>query len=94
MWIGAFCTPRSVQRSITSTNKPIAAELVVQMKKLEETGVGKFWESEREKVFYKLIPKDDNRELIQEYVDFDKYIASFEENSDTKSITQAQCADC
>ena len=39
---GTFCTSRSVIRSITTRKKPTSAEVIDQIKKLSDGGVGRF----------------------------------------------------
>ena len=39
---GAFCTPRSVVRGITTRQKPMATEVVEGMKSLSEDGIGHY----------------------------------------------------
>ena len=59
-----FCTSRSVIGSITTTKKPTSAEVLDEMKKLSDNGVGKFVISEKDKVYYKPIPDEINRKRI------------------------------
>ena len=71
---GAFCTPRRVIRSITTTAKPTTTEVVKHMKKLDESGLGKWMSiSEKEKVFYKALPVEANRNLLSTHGDFETY---------------------
>ena len=44
---GAFCTSRSVIRSITTKKKPTSAEVLDEMKKLSDIGIGKSIISEK-----------------------------------------------
>jgi len=61
---GAFCTPRSVIKYMTSRTRPKAEEVQEEMKKLEEVGLGEFHRfSSKESAFYKVIPEEDSREL-------------------------------
>ena len=87
---GAFCTPRNVIRSITSRKKPAAADVIEEMKKLETNKMGHFLEESRDKVFYKVLPTDGNKELIEDHVDFTEYKECFETEMDSKYLTQAQ----
>ena len=53
---GAFCTSRSVTRSITTKKKPTSVEVLDEMKKLSDNGVGKFVITDKDKVYYKPLP--------------------------------------
>lgn len=61
---GAFCTSRSVTRSITTKKKPTSVEVLDEMKKLSDNGVGKFVITDKDKVYYKPLPDEINRERI------------------------------
>ena len=88
---GAFCTPRSVVRGLTMMSKPTTSQVVDEMKNLAEEGIGKFQAlSEKEKVFYKPIPLDANRELLVAHVNFEEYKDNFMKAIETKFITAAQ----
>ena len=89
---GAFCTPCTVIRSVTTRSKPTTAQVVQQMKILNEGGVGKFEAlSEKEKVFFKLLPTDDNKELLTTHcTNFEEYKNNFEAAIDTKYMMTAQ----
>ena len=90
---GAFCTPRSVLRSVTLRNKPASTDVIEQMKKLDEEGMGKFMgESEKEKSFHKLIPNDseERKQLISKFTDYEEYKKKFKIEIDSKYITIAQ----
>ena len=85
---GAFCTPRSIMRSITTKKKPSTAELIDIMKTLADSGIGKFEAfSEKEKVYFKPLPTE---EALREHVDSQAYQANFEKPVDAKYITAAQ----
>ena len=87
---GAFCTPRSVIRSMTIKSRPSSDEVICEMRKLHDEGVGVYCAiSEKEKVFYKLLPTDDNKDVICKYVDFNVYKENFEKDID-KFITSKQ----
>ncbi len=88
---GAFCTPRSVVRSLTTKKRPSSAEIIEKMKELNKGGVGNLIAiTEKEKVFYKLLPSDDNKQKIECYLDFEVYKECFERYVDTKVITPKQ----
>ena len=61
---GAFCTPRMVTRSLTCKRKPSTQTIIDEMKALESQGVGKFKTCLNNKVYYKPLPIDENKELI------------------------------
>lgn len=89
---GAFCTPRSVIRSITTKVKPTATEVIAEMKNLHEKKLGIFKsKSDKERVFYKLLPETSNEDLITPYINFDHYKKIFEDGIDSRSITPSQC---
>jgi len=61
---GAFYTPWSVIKNMTSRTRPKAEEVQEEMKKLEEVGLGEFHcFSSKESAFYKVIPEKDSQEL-------------------------------
>ena len=83
---GAFCTPRSVIRSVTLRKKPTSKEVIDQMNTLEEDGVGKLLViTERENVFYKPLPTEDNMEKIS-LVNL-KFITKTQHNRLLKKVT-------
>ena len=84
---GAFCTPRSVIRSITSRKKPTTQEVVTEMAILEEEGIGKFEGSSKEKVFFKPLPVE-GVNLV--HVKFQEYKDCFLLPIDNKYINTAQ----
>lgn len=87
---GAFCTPRSVVRNMTTRIKPATAEVVEEMKKLAEDGIGKFVQlTEKEKAFYKPLPTDTNRQIIEPHALFEDYKKNFS-TVDRKYITEGQ----
>ena len=87
---GGFCTPRSVIRNVTTRNKPTTAQVVEEMKRLETDGLGKFKQlSEKERVYYKPLPTEENREQLATHASFEDYKANFPV-LDEKYITQAQ----
>ena len=62
---GAFCTPRSVIKNMTTQARPKAEEVQEEMKKLEEKGLGEFVSfSRKESDFYKVIPDDENQGTV------------------------------
>ncbi len=88
---GAFCTPRSVVKTITTRSKPTASQVTDETRKLEEEGIGKFTSiNQKEKAFYKPLPIEVNKELLLAHVDYDGYNRNFEIDIDTKFITAAQ----
>ena len=89
---GAFCTPRSIIRSVTTKSKPTTGQVIEGMKQLHEENVGIASLDEKEKVFYKLLPTEDSKELVGKYVAFDEYEENFKKAIDIKLITAAQLA--
>ena len=88
---GAFCTPRSVIRGLTTRSKPTTLQVMDEMKRLDEEGIGKFQAlSDKEKAFYKPIPIEANKEQLLPYVNLDEYTDNFKKTIDTKHITAAQ----
>lgn len=87
---GAFCTSRSVTRSITTKKKPTSVEVLDEMKKLSDNGVGKFVITDKDKVYYKPLPDEINREHIVAHVDFAQYKDNFKADVDGKYFTQKQ----
>ena len=79
---GAFCTSKSVIRSITTRKKPTSVEIIDQMKKLCDSGVGRFVTSDKDKVYYKPLSDETNRECIAAFVDFAQYKDNFKANVD------------
>lgn len=59
------------------------------MKELSEDEMGVYVETEKEKAFYKLLPIDENREMISKLTNFEDYEENFKD-IDTKLITEAQ----
>lgn len=89
---GAFCTPRSVIKNMTSQARPKAEEVQEEMKKLEEKGLGEFVSfSRKESAFYKVIPDDESQETVTSIVGdkWDKYKRQFL-LVDTKYVTATQ----
>ena len=85
---GAFCTPRSIIRTITTRKKPSTAEVTDAMKSLADSGIGEFKAlSEKEKVFFKPLPSE---KAHVGHVDAQLYQERFEVPIDEKYITNAQ----
>ena len=65
--------------------------VVEEMKKLDGEGIGKFETiSEKEKAFYKPLPKEENKDLLSAHANFTEYKENFETGIDTKFMTPAQ----
>ena len=60
------------------------------MKKLSDNGVGKFVITDKDKVYYKPLPDEINRERIVAHVDFSQYKDNFKADVDGKYFTQKQ----
>ena len=87
---GAFCTPRSVTRSLTSRRKPPAQSIIEEMKSLADQGLGHYKEVSNTKVYYKPLPTDGNKELIEKHgIQTTEYMDVFSKKN-MKDITQAQ----
>ena len=90
---GAFCTPRSLVRKLTSKKKPSCSKVAESMKELDSKTMGTFLSvSEKEKVFYKLLPTPENEETISKFMDFEDYKEHFKSNVDSKIITPNEYA--
>ena len=71
--------------------KPTTMQVQEEMKKLAEGGIGTFKSiSEKEKVFFKPLPRETNKDQIVPLVNFEEYSAKFMEAIDAKYITAAQ----
>lgn len=87
---GAFCTPRIVTRSLTSQRKPPAQSIIEEMKSLVDQSLGYYKEVSNTKVYYKPLPTDGNKELIEKHrIQITEYRDIFC-NKNMKGITQAQ----
>ena len=65
--------------------------VVEEMKKLDGEGIGKFETiSEKEKAFYKPLPKEENKDLLSAHANFTEYKENFKTGIDTKFMTPAQ----
>ena len=59
------------------------------MKKLHEERVGLFeGQNDKEKVFYKKLPTQNNKELISKHVDFNDYESNFKMSIEHMTATQ------
>jgi hypothetical protein len=90
---GAFVTPRSVIKNMTTKKRPLAEEIIKEMRVLEEKDVGYVRNITRtQTVFYKPTPVDDNKDRVNRILGsdyWDVYVKNFEE-IDTVHITQSQ----
>ena len=86
---GAFCTPRIVTRSFTTRFKPSAVVVIECMKKLEDQGLGHLSIVSNNKVFYKPIPREESKDQIEKYGNYETYKANFT-NQTIKDITPTQ----
>ena len=90
---GAFVTPRSVIKNMTTRQRPQAEKIIEEMKSLEKKGIGNVKNVARaQTVFYKPLPSDDNKDCVSEIVgeqNWDIYVQRFKE-VDTMYITASQ----
>ena len=91
MSAGAFCTPRSVTRVLTGRRKPSADTIIAEMKTLMERGLGDFVLGGNTKAYYKPLPTDNNKQLIEATTGaaLDEYKAMFIK-TDIKYLTDSQ----
>ena len=69
----------------------MATEVVEGMKSLSEDGIGHYIElTEKEKVYYKPLPVEDNEAKIGKYVDYVQYKERFSMATDAKFFSTAQ----
>ena len=59
---GPFCTSRNVLKQIPPKSRPTISVVIQAMKDLQECKIGTF--TEKEKVFYKPLPKDENKDEL------------------------------
>ena len=94
---GAFVTPRSVIKNMTTKKRPRAEDIIKQMKSLEGKEIGNVNNITRtQTVFYKPLPLDENKEKITEIIGndyWDMYAKNFKE-VDTVNITVSQHNSC
>ena len=80
---GAFVTPRSVVKNMTTKQRPQAETVVEEMKKLEQKEIGTLKTITRtQTVFYKLLPFDENKDKVTEIIgdeNWDAYTQRFKE---------------
>ena len=90
---GPFVTPRTVIKNMTTKPRPSAQEILQEMKKLEEEGLGTVMSiTKTQVVYYKPVPKDENKEDVQLQIgkeQWDAYIAQVKEQ-DTTYMTASQ----
>ena len=90
---GAFVTPRSVIKNMTTKKRPHAEEVVGEMKSLEQKEVGYIkYLTRAQTVFYKPLPSDENKDKVVEVIGsdlWDTYIQCFKE-ADIMYITVSQ----
>lgn len=86
---GAFCTPRIVTRSFTTRCKPSSEAIVNSMKQLAEKGIGHYSVEANSKVYYKPLPTENNKQLIEKYVPVQNYSDVFT-NKNVKDINASQ----
>ena len=78
---GAFCTPRSVVRGLTTRLKTTTLQVMEEMKRLDEEGVGNFKHYQIKKKLFtspsQLIETKINLLYTNYYVNFDEYADNF-----------------
>ena len=79
-----------VTRSLTSRQKPRAQVIVEEMKKLSDEGLGHYKTSGNNKVYYKPLPIDDDKELIEKYGISMKDYKDVFCNKNMKDVTPSQ----
>lgn len=90
---GPYCTPRNVLKNMTTKSRPKLEDIAEKMKSLADGGIGMFKNiSQRERVYYKPLPKEENRQAICAVIGEEKwneYVSNFSV-LDTKYITLSQ----
>lgn len=80
---GPFVSPRMMIKNMTTRYRPPAEEILQEMKKLEEEGLGTVKSiTKTQTVHYKPIPNDDNKEDVLTTIateEWDAYIAHFKD---------------
>ena len=77
-------------RSFTSRQKPTADKVIEEMKSLEDSGLGHFISATANaKVYYKPLPTEENKTLIQQHASISDYMEVFT-NQSMKDITVSQ----
>ena len=90
---GAFVTPKSVIKNMTTKQRPQAGTVIEEMKVLEQKEIGTVKTITRtQTVFYKLVPSEENKPMVTEIVGHENwgtYIQRFKED-DRIYITASQ----
>lgn len=87
---GAFVTPRSVIKNMTTKQRPQAEKIIEEMKSLEEMDVGTVKTITRtQTIYYKPLPSDSNKDGIIGEENWHIYVQHFKED-DTMYITASQ----
>ena len=67
---------------MTTREKTTSAEVVAEMQKLEDGGLGVLQKISEKEVFYKPLPIEENREKITQYVEFCSFTEAFKTKAD------------
>ena len=90
---GPFVTQRTVIKNMTTKQRPSAQEILEEIKKLEEEGLGAVKSvTKTQVVYYKPLPIDENKEAVLLLIGkekWDTYVAQFKEQ-DTTYMTASQ----